>query len=145
MVVAEQLRHLLYTSRSSNHWCTQLILAAIPLHLHNMFLHADINATTHFRDEMRQTRLTGTIADLREEGRGWLQKACMLITFCTYRLLQEKGTVLPSTSLALPAVAGCSRAETFSQLSAIYFAQPCTCQILITSSNGIVTPPKKRT
>ena len=32
----------------------------------------------------------------------------------TYRLVQKKGTVLISTSLALPAVAGCSRAETFS-------------------------------
>ena len=38
----------------------------------------------------------------------------------------EKGTVLLSTSLAWPAVAGCSRAETFSQLNAISFAQPCT-------------------
>ena len=31
-----------------------------------------------------------------------------------------------STSLAWPAVAGCSRAETFSQLSSISFTQPCT-------------------
>ena len=37
----------------------------------------------------------------------------------------EKGTVLQSTSLAWPALAGCSRVETFSQLSAISFAQPC--------------------
>ena len=37
----------------------------------------------------------------------------------------EKRTVLLSTSLAWPAVAGCSRAETFSQLSSISFAQPC--------------------
>ena len=37
----------------------------------------------------------------------------------------EKGTVLLRTSLAWPAVAGCSRAETFFQLSAISFAQPC--------------------
>ena len=43
-----------------------------------------------------------------------------------YRLVQKKGTVLLSTSLAWPAVAGCSRAETFSQLSAISFAQPCS-------------------
>ena len=42
-----------------------------------------------------------------------------------YRLVQKKGTVLLSTSLAWPAVAGCSRAETFSQLSPISFAQPC--------------------
>ena len=42
-----------------------------------------------------------------------------------YRLVQKKDTVLLSTSLAWPAVAGCSRAETFSQLSAISFAQPC--------------------
>ena len=43
-----------------------------------------------------------------------------------YRVVQKKGTVLLSTSLAWPAVAGCSRAETFSLLSAISFAQPCT-------------------
>ena len=39
--------------------------------------------------------------------------------------MQKNGTALLSTSLAWPAVAGCSRAETFSQLSAISFAQPC--------------------
>ena len=38
----------------------------------------------------------------------------------------EKGTVMLSTSLAWPAVAVTSQAETFSQLSAISFAQPCT-------------------
>ena len=43
-----------------------------------------------------------------------------------YRAVQKKGTVLLSTSLAWPAVAGCSRAETLSQLSTISFAQPCT-------------------
>ena len=43
-----------------------------------------------------------------------------------YRVVQKKGTVLLSTSLAWPAVAGCSRAETFSQLSSISFAQPCS-------------------
>ena len=43
-----------------------------------------------------------------------------------YRLVQKKGTVLLSTSLAWPAVAGCNHAETFSQLSPISFAQPCT-------------------
>ena len=42
-----------------------------------------------------------------------------------YRLVQKKGTVLLSTRLAWPAVAGCSRAETFSQLSSISFAQLC--------------------
>ena len=47
----------------------------------------------------------------------------------TYRVVQKKGTVLLSTSLAWPAVADCSRAETFSQLSAISFAQPCSCII----------------
>ena len=44
-----------------------------------------------------------------------------------YRLVLKKDTVLLRTSLVWPAVAGCSRAETFSQLSAISFAQPCTC------------------
>ena len=39
--------------------------------------------------------------------------------------LCKKGTVLLSTSLAWPALAGCTQAETFSQLSAISFAQPC--------------------
>ena len=43
-----------------------------------------------------------------------------------YRVVQKKRTVLLSTSLAWPAVAGCSRAETFSQLSSISFAQPCS-------------------
>ena len=45
-----------------------------------------------------------------------------------YRVVQKKGTVLLSTSLAWPAaaVAGCSWAEAFSQLSSISFAQPCT-------------------
>ena len=38
----------------------------------------------------------------------------------------EKRAVLLRTSLAWPAVAGYSRAETFSQLSAISFARPCT-------------------
>ena len=40
--------------------------------------------------------------------------------------MQKKGTVLQSTSQAWPAVAGCSLAETFSQLSSISSAQPCT-------------------
>ena len=39
---------------------------------------------------------------------------------------EKKWTVSLSTSLACPALDGCSRAETFSQLSPIYFAQPCT-------------------
>ena len=38
---------------------------------------------------------------------------------------RKKGTVSLSTSQAWLAVAGCSRAETFSQLSSISFAQPC--------------------
>ena len=42
-----------------------------------------------------------------------------------YRVVQKKGTVLLSISLAWPAVAGCSWAETFSQLSSISFALPC--------------------
>ena len=41
-----------------------------------------------------------------------------------YRVVLKKGTVLLSTSLAWPAVAGCSRAETFSQLSAISLLDP---------------------
>ena len=46
--------------------------------------------------------------------------------YCIYvEAFAEKRTVLLSTSLAWPAVAGCSRAETFSQLSSISFAQPC--------------------
>ena len=53
----------------------------------------------------------------------------MVLTFTPllllYRLVQKKGTVLLSTSLAWPAVGGCSRAETFSQLSSLSFAQPC--------------------
>ena len=40
----------------------------------------------------------------------------------------EKRTISLSTSLVLPAVAGCSRAETFSQLSSISFPQPYTKQ-----------------
>ena len=46
-------------------------------------------------------------------------------TLNMYRVGQKKGTVLLSTFLAWLAVAGCSRAETFSQLSSISFAQPC--------------------
>ena len=42
-----------------------------------------------------------------------------------YRVVQKKWTVLLSNSLAWTAVAGCSRAETFSQLSSISFPQPC--------------------
>ena len=62
-----------------------------------------------------------------------------------YRLVQKKGTVLLRTSLAWPAVAGCSPAETFSQLSAISFAQPCThsiwngCKIAGTFFSGDVS------
>ena len=39
--------------------------------------------------------------------------------------MQKKGTVLLSTSLAWPAVAGCSRAETISQLSSNKFTPLC--------------------
>ena len=42
---------------------------------------------------------------------------------CT-ELCRKKGTVLLSTSLVWPAVAGCSRADTFSQLSSIYLLNP---------------------
>ena len=45
--------------------------------------------------------------------------------FVQYRVVQKKGTVLLSTSLAWPAVAGCSRAETFSQLSSNKFTPLC--------------------
>ena len=48
-----------------------------------------------------------------------------VFSFLEYRVVQKKGTVLLSNSLAWPAVAGCSWAETFSQLSSISFAQPC--------------------
>ena len=53
----------------------------------------------------------------------WLSQNPVILL---YRAVQKKGTVLLSTSLAWPAVAGCSRAETFSQLSTISFAQPCS-------------------
>ena len=43
-----------------------------------------------------------------------------------YRVVQKKGTVLLSTSLAWPAVAGCSRAETLSQLSSNKFTPLCS-------------------
>ena len=45
---------------------------------------------------------------------------------CLYRLVQKKGTVLLSTSLSWPALAGCRRAETFSQLSSKKFTTLCT-------------------
>ena len=60
-----------------------------------------------------------------------MSRGCGLITISflsccsTYRLVQKRGTVLLSTSLAWLAVAGCSRAESFSRLSPISFAQPC--------------------
>ena len=46
-----------------------------------------------------------------------------------YRVVQKKGTVLLSTSLAWPAVAGCNWAETFSQLDSISVTQPCRCDL----------------
>ena len=58
---------------------------------------------------------------------GWQQSSAIREM---YRLVQKKGTVLLSTSLAWLAVAGCSRAETFTQLSSISFAQPCTSRLL---------------
>ena len=57
-----------------------------------------------------------------------------LVPKTMYSLVQKKGTVLLSTSLAWPAVTGCSRAETFSQLSSISFAQLCT---VFASNNSI--------
>ena len=59
-----------------------------------------------------------------------------------YRVVQEKGTVLLSTSLGWPAVAGCSRAETFSQLSSISFPQPCSVQENL--ENGQLNHSRKR-
>ena len=53
------------------------------------------------------------------------------IIIAYYRLVPKKGTVLLSTSMTWPAVAGCSRAETFSQLSSLSFAQPCTSSVLL--------------
>ena len=47
-----------------------------------------------------------------------------------YRLVQKKGTVLISTSLVWPVVAGCRWAETFSQLSSISFPQPCNVVVM---------------
>ena len=44
----------------------------------------------------------------------------------TTELCRKKELFLLSTSLAWPAVAGCSRAETFSQLSSITFSLPCS-------------------
>ena len=58
-----------------------------------------------------------------------------------YRVVQKKGTVLLSTSLAWPAVAGCSRAEIFSQLSSISFAQPCIYLISRKESRQTEHPP----
>ena len=60
----------------------------------------------------------------------WCQSQ-LVLGYSLYRLVQKKDTVLLSTSLAWPAVAGCSRAETFSQLSAFSFAQPCTCSYVL--------------
>ena len=51
------------------------------------FLCADINATAHLRDEMRNARFTGTVADMREEGRGWRPTEAALIllmAFCAF-------------------------------------------------------------
>ena len=56
----------------------------------------------------------------------YMLKAGNLPIFRSVQTCAEKRTVLLSTSLAWPAVAGCSWAETFSPLSSISFAQPCT-------------------
>ena len=56
------------------------------------------------------------------------------------RLGQKKGTVLLSTSLAWPAVAGCSRADIFSQLGAISFAQPCRLNFTVPLINAYTHP-----
>ena len=49
------------------------------------FLCSDMNATAHLRDEMRQARFTGTVADLREEGRGWRQtEAAFILLMAIY-------------------------------------------------------------
>ena len=62
--------------------------------------------------------------DLGGRGGGWvirfIQSDREAIQACA-----EKGTVSLSTRLAWPDVAGCSQAETYSQLSSISFAQPC--------------------
>ena len=55
-----------------------------------------------------------------------LTAVCHPASSNTCRVVQKKGTVMQSISLAGQAVAGCSRAETFSQHSSISFAQPCT-------------------
>ena len=49
--------------------------------------------------------------------------------------MQKKGTVLLSTSLAWPAVAGCSRAEAFSQLSSNKFTPLCTATLYFDTSH----------
>ena len=56
------------------------------------------------------------------------QDYLFLFSLLNYRVVQKKGTVLLSTSLGWPAVACCSRAETFSQLSPFSFAQTCSFQ-----------------
>ena len=75
-------------------------------------------AATPISDEWKQIQMIASAGGALF-GRGNRKKV-------TYRLVQKKGTVLLSTSLAWPAVAGCSWAETFSQLGSISFAQPCS-------------------
>ena len=61
--------------------------------------------------------------------------------------MQKKGNVLLSTSLAWPAVAGCSQAEIFSQLSSLSFAQPCKkfgAENMMTKSVFFLRSPGKR-
>ena len=50
-----------------------------------------------------------------------------------------------STSLAWPAVAGCSRAENLSQLTAISFAQPCTICAFVRNSHICRVPLARNT
>ena len=59
--------------------------------------------------------------------------------------MQKKGTVFLSTSLAWPAVADCSWADTFFQLSTISFAQPCSkpsALYLFVEAGGCTVAPK---
>ena len=74
--------------------------------------------------------MAATENDQKLESFGSVWKA--LIVVKNYRVVQKKGSVLLSTSLVWPAVAGCSRADTFSQVSSISFAQPCTLTLFLT-------------
>ena len=58
-----------------------------------------MNATTHLRDEMRQARFTGTVADLREEGRGWRQTEAAFILLMAFYALITKSNCIQCHSL----------------------------------------------